>query len=82
MSEASDPKDVLRRFFATLSTGDYEAIGEFFGDDSVWTVNHIEAGFPAGRGRDGIINDSRPAAGQDATDPRTAEQLRKMSHEA
>ena len=57
MPDAPDPKDVLRRFFATLSTGDYDAIGEFFGADSVWTVNHIEAGFPAGRGREGIIND-------------------------
>jgi ketosteroid isomerase-like protein len=31
----SDPKDVVRRFFATLSTGNYTAIGEFFTDDSV-----------------------------------------------
>ena len=25
----SDPKDVVRRFFATLATGDFAAIGEF-----------------------------------------------------
>ncbi len=29
----SDPKDVVRRFFATLGTGDFAAIGEFFTDD-------------------------------------------------
>ena len=32
----SDPKDVVRRFFDTLGTGDFAAIGEFFTDDSVW----------------------------------------------
>ena len=26
----SDPKDVVRRFFATLGTGDFAAIGELF----------------------------------------------------
>jgi uncharacterized protein len=54
---ASDPKDVLRRFFATLSTGDFDAIGEFFGDDSVWTVNDVARGFPSSRGRRAIIED-------------------------
>ena len=57
MSDAPDPKDVLRRFFATLSTGDYDAIGEFFGDDSVWTVNNVAAGMPGERGRQKIIGD-------------------------
>jgi len=54
---ASGPKDVLRRFFATLSTGDFEAIGEFFGDDSVWMVNDVARGFPSERGRRAIIED-------------------------
>lgn len=58
MPEATpDPKDVLRRFFATLSTGDYDAIGEFFGDDSVWAVNNVAAGHPSERGRRAIIED-------------------------
>lgn len=54
---ASDPKEVLRRFFATLSTGDFTAIGEFFTDDSVWTVNDVSRGFPSQRGRRAIIED-------------------------
>lgn len=54
---AAEPKDVLRRFFATLSTGDYDAIGEFFGDDSVWAVNNVAAGHPSERGRKAIIED-------------------------
>lgn len=54
---ASDPKEVLRRFFATLSTGDFAAIGEFFTDDSVWTVNDVSRGFPSQRGRRAIIED-------------------------
>jgi ketosteroid isomerase-like protein len=53
----SDPKDVLRRFFATLSTGDFDAIGEFFGDDTVWMVNDVARGFPSERGRRAIIED-------------------------
>jgi ketosteroid isomerase-like protein len=53
----SDPKDVLRRFFATLSSGDFDAIGEFFGDDSVWMVNDVARGFPSERGRRAIIED-------------------------
>jgi uncharacterized protein len=53
----SDPKDVLRRFFAALSTGDFAAIGEFFGDDSVWMVNDVARGFPSERGRRAIIED-------------------------
>jgi len=53
----SDPKDVVRRFFATLSTGNYTAIGEFFTDDSVWQVNDVARGLPAQRGRKGIIDD-------------------------
>jgi uncharacterized protein len=57
MSDAPDPKDVLRRFFATLSTGDYTAIGEFFGDDSVWMVNNVVQGNPGQRGRQKIIYD-------------------------
>jgi hypothetical protein len=53
----SDPKDVLRRFFAALSSGDFDAIGEFFGDDSVWMVNDVARGFPSERGRRAIIED-------------------------
>ena len=53
----SDPKDVVRRFFATLSTGNYTAIGEFFTDDSVWQVNDVARGLPAQRGRKAIIDD-------------------------
>lgn len=56
-ARASDPKDVLGRFFATLSTGDFAAIGEFFGDDSVWMVNDVARGFPSERGRRAIIED-------------------------
>ena len=52
-----DPKDVLRRFFATLSTGDFDAIGEFFDDDSVWQVNNVAQGHPGERGRRAIIED-------------------------
>lgn len=55
--DASDPKDVLRRFFATLSTGDLDALGEFFGDDSVWMVNDVARGHPGERGRQAIIED-------------------------
>jgi uncharacterized protein len=54
---SSEPKDVVRRFFATLGTGDFAAIGEFFTDDSVWMVNDVARGFPAQRGRKGIIDD-------------------------
>lgn len=53
----SDPKDVLRRFLATLSTGDFDAIGEFFGDDTVWMVNDVVRGFPSQRGRRAIVED-------------------------
>jgi ketosteroid isomerase-like protein len=52
-----DPKDVVRRFFATLGTGDFAAIGEFFTDDSVWQVNDVARGLPAQRGRTAIIDD-------------------------
>ena len=52
-----DPKDVVRRFFATLGTGDFAAIGEFFTDDSVWQVNDVARGLPAQRGRKAIIDD-------------------------
>ena len=53
----SDPKDVVRRFFATLGTGDFAAVGEFFDDDSVWQVNDVARGLPAQRGRKAIIDD-------------------------
>ena len=53
----SDPKDVVRRFFQTLGTGDFTAIGEFFTDDSVWMVNDVARGLPAQRGRKAIIDD-------------------------
>lgn len=52
-----DPKEVVRRFFATLGTGDFTAIGAFFTDDSVWQVNDVARGLPAQRGRKGIIDD-------------------------
>jgi ketosteroid isomerase-like protein len=51
-----DPKDVVRRFFNTLSTGDFDRIWEFFTADSTWTVNDVANGFPAQRGR-AIIDD-------------------------
>jgi uncharacterized protein len=51
-----DPKDVVRRFFDTLSTGDFDRIGEFFTAESTWTVNDVANGFPAQRGR-AIIED-------------------------
>ncbi len=57
MPDAPDPRDVLRRFFATLSTGDYDAIGDFFAADSVWEVNNVAAGHPGARGRRAIIED-------------------------
>src|ERR1700744_3295437 len=50
-----DPKDVVRRFFATLGTGNFAAIGEFFTDDSVWQVNDVARGLPPPRGRKGIL---------------------------
>lgn len=53
----SDPKDVVRRFFDTLGTGNFTAIGEFFTDDSVWQVNDVERGLPSQRGRKAIIDD-------------------------
>src|ERR1700689_4747482 len=53
----SDPKDVVRRFFDTLGTGDFAAIGEFFTDDSVWQGNDVARGLPAQRGRQGIVDD-------------------------
>jgi len=53
----SDPKDVVRRFFDTLGTGDFAAVGEFFTDDSVWMVNDVARGLPQQRGRKGIIDD-------------------------
>jgi ketosteroid isomerase-like protein len=51
-----DPKDVVRSFFATLSTGEFDKIAEFFTDDSTWTVNDVANGFPSQRGR-AIIDD-------------------------
>jgi uncharacterized protein len=53
----SDPKAVVRRFFDTLGSGDFAAIGEFFTDDSTWMVNDVARGFPAQRGRKQIIDD-------------------------
>jgi ketosteroid isomerase-like protein len=52
-----NPKDVVRRFFDTLGTGDFAAIGEFFTDESVWQVNDVARGLPAQHGRKGIIDD-------------------------
>jgi uncharacterized protein len=51
-----DPKDVARNFFATLSTGQFDKIAEFFTEDSTWTVNDVTNGLPAQRGR-AIIDD-------------------------
>jgi ketosteroid isomerase-like protein len=51
-----DPKDVVRRFFDTLSTGEFDKIAEFFTADSTWTVNDVANGFPSQRGR-AIIDD-------------------------
>jgi ketosteroid isomerase-like protein len=53
----SDQKDVVRRFFATLSTGDLAAIGEFFTDETIWQVNDVARGIPTQRGRNAIISD-------------------------
>jgi ketosteroid isomerase-like protein len=55
-----DPKDVVRRFFATLSSGDYDAIGKFFDDDSVWKVNDVPRGHPEQRGQAIITDFLRP----------------------
>ena len=52
-----DAKDVVRRFFDTLGTGDFATIGEFFTDESTWMVNDVARGFPAQHGRKGIIDD-------------------------
>jgi ketosteroid isomerase-like protein len=51
-----DPKDVVRRFFDTLSTGELGKVAEFFTADSTWTVNDVANGFPSQRGR-AIIDD-------------------------
>lgn len=51
----SDPKDVVRRFFATLGTGDFAATGEFFTHDSVWRVNDVGRGLLSG-----TLNESNP----------------------
>lgn len=55
--QPGSPKDVVRRFFAALSSGDYDAVGEFFGDDSVWKVNDVPRGHPEQHGRRAIIED-------------------------
>ena len=36
---------------------DYDAIGEFFGDESVWETNNVGAGHRDARGRRAIIED-------------------------
>lgn len=48
---------VVREFFATLSTGDFDRIGEYFDDESVWAVNNVDRGHPSRMGRKGIIDD-------------------------
>lgn len=50
----ADAGEVVRNFFATLSTGDFEKIGEFFDDDSTWG-NGSTANRPPAKGREGII---------------------------
>ncbi|MBO0693534.1 MAG: nuclear transport factor 2 family protein [Acidimicrobiaceae bacterium] len=49
--------EVVRRFFATLSTGDFDAIGEFFDDESVWTSGNVGRTQPPPKGRQAIIED-------------------------
>src|SRR5215469_752211 len=53
---AQDPKDVVRRFFQTLSSGEFDKIAEFFTEDSTWTVNDVANGLPSQRDR-AIIDD-------------------------
>lgn len=50
----SDAGELVQRFFDTLSTGDFEKIGEFFDDDSQWGNGSTAARAPA-KGREGII---------------------------
>jgi uncharacterized protein len=52
----SEPKDVVRRFFDTLGTGNFDAIGKFFTEESVWQVNDVARGLPTQRGK-AIIDD-------------------------
>jgi len=60
----SDPKDVVRRFFDTLGTGDFDAIGKFFTDESVWQVNDVARGLPAQRGGRGSSTTSSSRSGR------------------
>lgn len=46
---------LVRAFFATLSTGDLDRVGQFFDDETVWAVNNVAAGHPSQHGRDNII---------------------------
>jgi ketosteroid isomerase-like protein len=41
MSE-EDNKELVRRFFATLSSGDLEAVKGFFGESSTWGIGFAE----------------------------------------
>ena len=41
MSEQAN-KELVRRFFATLSSGDLPAVGRFFGDGSTWGFGFAE----------------------------------------
>jgi uncharacterized protein len=52
---SSGAGEVVRRFFATLSTGDFDAIGEFFDDESVWTSGNVARTQPPPKGRQAII---------------------------
>ena len=41
MSEEAN-KELVRRFFATLSSGDFEALSAFFDDRSTWGIGFAE----------------------------------------
>lgn len=56
-SGSGNAGEVVRRFFATLSTGDFAAIGEFFDDESEWTTGNVSRTGPAPKGRRAIIED-------------------------
>ncbi len=61
---AERDEDLVRRFFATLSTGDLDRVATFFDDHSTWTVCAIEIpGAGTHRGRAIIDEFLRPVRG-------------------
>jgi ketosteroid isomerase-like protein len=61
---ASDPREFVRFFFETLSSGDLDRVASFFDDDSVWTVCATEIpGAGTHRGRDIVEEFLRPVRG-------------------